>query len=354
MKENCLNCDLFLSCRNKRKSSTFVCDDYEEFQIKQNRFIEDLFGREAAKTDTSAFSLNTDYDSKELDLVAMLESVLDSKTSIVPRDLKINDGDIKEYPNFYEFVTDPKGLGVSPFPRQMFLALWLFADFCVHCSDPDYYEDIFQIPVDMPISEFPERFQMLEFGVCPCCGKDRRDLFRSKMLHPYRELALVAGQRGGKSMFTSILVCYLLHRYLKLQKPTEVFGLLSNTTLVGTFVALTFQGASELLWAPIRDLIGDSPWFCVGFDSKITLSDNTNVQICDLKVGARVKTLEGSSKVLNVFDNGVRECLKITLDDEKILTGTKEHKVRVLGADGCSIEWKLLGDLTEEDYVVVE
>jgi hypothetical protein len=261
MKENCLNCDLFLSCRNKRKSSTFVCDDYEEFQIKQNRFIEDLFGKEAAKTDTSTFSLTTDYDSKELDLVSMLESVLDSKTSIVPRDLKVNDGDIKEYPNFYEFVTDPKGLGVSPFPRQMFLALWLFADFCVHCSDPDYYEDIFQVPVDMPIAEFPERFQMLEFGVCPCCGKDRRDLFRSKMLHPYRELALVAGQRGGKSMFTSILVCYLLHRYLKLQKPTEVFGLLSNTTLVGTFVALTFQGASELLWAPIRDLIGDSPWY---------------------------------------------------------------------------------------------
>ena len=261
--ENCLNCQIFSDCSDSRRSSSFRCRKYEPFVLRQTKFVNRLYEGTASQSALAvpSFGLDVDYGKAELDLSAMLDKVLDSTNSLVPKDLKIDDGDLKEYPNFYAFVMDPMGLGVRPFPRQMWIAMWLFSELCPTCSDQHFISDIFNCDVDEPLENFAEKVVFLESGTCPKCGATKKDLFKLRVLHPYNELAVCCGQRGGKSAFVSMASAYVVHKFLKLQKPTEVLGLLPNTTLMGTFVALTYAGSVDLLWNPVRDLITESPWF---------------------------------------------------------------------------------------------
>jgi hypothetical protein len=112
--------------------------------------------------------------------------------------------------------------------------------------------------------------------------------------------------------------------------------------------------AMNLLWQPITDIIDNSPWFCLDESSDISLSDGTTKAIKDVKVGDQVSTLEGSSVVDNVFDNGVQECKTVSLENGMSITGTDEHRVRCMSPEGTSLVWKKISDLTEDDYVVTE
>jgi hypothetical protein len=232
-------------------SSLFMEDDPRPVSSTQGRFGASI-GAELT-------------DDDENSLLNLVSSVLDDKSGsgLVARDIKIDDRDIPEHPNFFSWNTEPNGSGVRPFARQMWIGLKLFAEWCQDCSsDKKIMLDIEDCPKDMEIEEFGERIQLLDYGVCPCCGKTKLDLFDERELDPYQELVLCLGQRSGKSILTSMLVAYIVHKLLKLQKPTEVYGVLSNTTLTGTFVALTYDRAHKLLWSPIKDLMTDAPWFC--------------------------------------------------------------------------------------------
>jgi len=70
-----------------------------------------------------------------------------------------------------------------------------------------------------------------------------------------------------------------------------------------------------------------------------------NVQVED-----HVWSSTGWKKVLKVFDNGVRDIHRVTTDRGSILEGTGKHRVRVL-KDG-QLDWKTIGELTAQDYVV--
>lgn len=71
----------------------------------------------------------------------------------------------------------------------------------------------------------------------------------------------LVNHNSGKSAMVAMCSAYILHKLLKLQKPNEVYGLLSSNVLHGTFVALTYKQASETLWEPFLAYITTSPWF---------------------------------------------------------------------------------------------
>ena len=195
---------------------------------------------------------------------------------------------------------------------------------------------------------------LLEHGKCPHCGATKLKLFKKGLLAPYWELALVAGQRSGKSAVLGMMGSYLTHRMIKLGRPNEVLGLLKSNVLHGTFVALTFQQAQQTLYEPYYGNILDSPWFCIAEDTPVTLADSTTIAIQDVKPGYEVQTLSGTKPVVRVFDNGVQPCKRVTLEDGNFVDGTDEHLVRCLSEDGAGLVWKRISDLTEDDYIVSE
>lgn len=74
-------------------------------------------------------------------------------------------------------------------------------------------------------------------------------------------------------------------------------------------------------------------------------------KIKDVVVGDRVFTGDGFHTVSNVFDNGIRDCLKITLANGEIIKCTPDHKFKVL--NGTEEVWKEASDLTEKDNIAV-
>lgn len=269
-KPNCLLCDKMLTCKNPGRGAGFSCDKFVVMSRQQATYVTSLFVDDDPRPVSStqgrfgASIGNELTDDDENSLLSLVNSVLDDKSGsgLVARDIKIDDRDIPEHPNFLSWNTEPNGSGIRPFARQLWIGLKLFAEWCQECSaDKKIMLNIDDCPKDMEIEEFGERVQLLDYGVCPCCGNTKLDLFDDNDLDPYQELVLCLGQRSGKSIMTSMFVAYVMHKLLKLQKPTEVYGVLSNTTLTATFVALTYDRAHKLLWSPIKDLMTDAPWY---------------------------------------------------------------------------------------------
>lgn len=71
----------------------------------------------------------------------------------------------------------------------------------------------------------------------------------------------VLSHNSGKSAVTTMIAAYVLHRFLMIGKPTELFGIRPNEILHGTFLALTLGQAKENLWDPFYGYITESPWF---------------------------------------------------------------------------------------------
>lgn len=195
----------------------------------------------------------------ELRLLELITSILDSNLNI-PRDLRVDDRDLPEYPNFFQFVTDRNGANVEPFSLQLTVATHVFAEYCPNCSHPRFNTPHL-VPKSTKAAKFPNYVTFLEYGVCPKCKATKRDLIKSGKLRWIEEMDACLGQRSGKSSLVALMAAYVLHKYLKLQRPTEVFGLLRNSILVGTFVGLSFSKAVELLWNPFLNIITNSNWF---------------------------------------------------------------------------------------------
>lgn len=161
------------------------------------------------------------------------------------------------------------------------------------------------------------------------------------------------GQRAGKSTITASMSAYLLHKYLKYPKLSNVCeGIQASTPLTATFLGLRFADAYGLLWEPLVKNIKQSTWFCIAEGTPVTLADGSSLPIEQLSAGLEVKTLEGQSTIEHVFDNGHQECLTVTLATGQELTGTAEHQVRCV-VDGALI-WKKIGDLLPDDLAVVK
>lgn len=195
----------------------------------------------------------------EFDVERLLDEIYDPNYKVM-RDLRVDDRDLAEFPNFWDFTTSPNGLNASLFSRQLYVCLMLFHEICPVCSNPKYIKHIEDVPLKMKAKDFPEHFQLLEYGVCPKCKRTKNDLFSERLLNPYQELAGLAGQRVGKSLITAGAGAYLTHKMLKMQNPSQVYRVL-NTTFVGTFVGLTYDAAYQQLWLPYKGFIEGSKWF---------------------------------------------------------------------------------------------
>ncbi len=264
---SCNTCGLLLSCSRPQKTTFSGCAKFQEFQLPGglSSLIEEVGGSLSPATGrVAAFGDAEEDEDREVNLLSMIDDVLEdaSGSGIVPPDIRVDDRDLKEFPNFYAWSTAPKGSGVTPFARQLWIGAHLFSEVCVPCSkDKSWAKDIHKVPVDAPLRELGGRIQFLEYGRCPKCGATKVDAYRTRDLNPYQELCLVVGQRAGKSAAVSFYSAYHIHKLLKLQNPNQVYGLPASQTLAGTFVGLTFSASMQLLWMPLDTLIKNSPWF---------------------------------------------------------------------------------------------
>lgn len=92
---------------------------------------------------------------------------------------------------------------------------------------------------------------------------------------------------------------------------------------------------------------------CVDENTLISMATGETKKIKNIKVGDEVQcfTENGfatTSTVTNVFDNGEKDVVKITTNNDYTILATKEHKV--LTQNG----WKQVGELTETDYLMTE
>lgn len=251
----------------------------------------------------------------ELDLVKVLDEIYDPNNRVM-RDLRVDDRDLVEFPNFWDFTFNKRGLNAPLFSRQLYACLMMFHEICPSCSNPKYVKHIRDVPLDMHAKDFPEHFQLMHYGSCPKCGKTKNDHFRSGLLNPYQELAGLAGQRVGKSLITAASGAYLTHKLLKLQNPSEVYGIL-NTTLVGTFVGLTYAAAYEQLWLPYKGFIESSEWFQeyhkmledtgLRYDEELYKMGQTSLHYLHRNVltypsGPNKKTLRGKTRIFGAVD----------------------------------------------------
>lgn len=154
----------------------------------------------------------------------------------------------------------------------------------------------------------------------------------------------------NSTMLVAPSAVYTLHKFMKIPRPWELYGL-NPTTLFSTLVAQTYQAAYDQLWLPVKTYIEGSDWFCIEESTPVLLSDGTSKPIRDIQEGDQVRTLEGSSVVEHVFDNGVQDVWELELEDGTLLQATAEHQIRCLLEDGTFV-WKTVAELNENDRVV--
>ena len=250
-----------------------------------------------------------------LDMERIVADVLKSGARVAP-DLRIDDRDLKEFPNFYEWCFSKDGGNQAPFAKQLALATHLLAEYCPRCSHKAF-RNIHKIPVGFPAKDFPDKVQFLHYGVCPNCGARKSELVANGELNAYVELDVCAGQRSGKSAFFNLLVPYLTHKWLKVEKPVETLGLMSSSILIGTCTALTWAKAQELLYEPISNAIENSRWFQQYFQLLDDYEERTGIELYKFKdtflsfshknlilntSGPNKRTLRGSTRWLSITD----------------------------------------------------
>ena len=118
----------------------------------------------------------------------------------------MDDRDIKMYPNFHKFCTDERGLGITPYPRQLALATQLLSEYCPKCS-AKAVGNVERVPKDASPESIERNFTFLEHGVCPECGARKSELFDEGLLNLYDEMDLVLGQRSGKALAYNTPIC---------------------------------------------------------------------------------------------------------------------------------------------------
>lgn len=267
MKQNCLRCSHYLKCKDPAKSVIYVCSRFDTNRHAIEReaaILTDLTEHEIAP---SGLFLPKSHD-KELvavdpnvlhgiDASEVIKKILEDKRLVSP-DIRVPEDDFAKAPNFYRWCVSDKFLNQKPFVQQALLATKVFAEYCPCCSDVEWMNSA---KVDDSLSKFERKVALLEHGVCPHCKRNRLKLYKKYGLKLYIELALNAGQRSGKSALLGMMFTYITHRLLKLERPNEVYGLLSSTVLQATFVALTFAQAKETLFDGFYGNILSSPWF---------------------------------------------------------------------------------------------
>jgi hypothetical protein len=168
-----------------------------------------------------------------------IESVMDEGASLL---------------NAIDFIESAQGLNVQLFPIQRIIVKAIFG------VPMDYKEG------DVPIHDaFGEKliytFKETEYldwvyNEGRCNIGDWRDLPEEG----YREAAIFAGRRGGKSQVVSAIGGYALYKLLNVRSPQEYFGLVPGSPIDFTFMAQDDEGSNRL-YDKLREDINRAPFF---------------------------------------------------------------------------------------------
>jgi hypothetical protein len=85
---------------------------------------------------------------------------------------------------------------------------------------------------------------------------------------------------------------------------------------------------------------------CLVAETEVTMADGSTKRLDQVQPGEMVKTLEGEHKVLNWWDQGIKDVIELEFDGGQKLICTADHKIRT--TEG----WVEAGDLTEEHEVI--
>lgn len=125
MTESCADCSRFLKCTRPERG-TLICSKFAPWSDTQKEVLTALFGKNVDIESEVIAADIADEDNFQRKLAAAL-----SPANSIPPDLKIDDRDLKEYPNFFEFCMDPQGLDQAPLARQLVIFTHLFGEYCV-------------------------------------------------------------------------------------------------------------------------------------------------------------------------------------------------------------------------------
>ena len=275
-------------------------------------------------------------DAHLLDIDALVNSVINSGLSPDVFEVEV---DLPRAKNVIDFALGPTFLNnENLYAKQMEQAVKLFAEYCPECSDPDY---VAEVPTLDSMSSFLERVQLLEFSVCPKCKKNKKELFP---IYP-NELVSCLGQRSGKTALAGgVIFPYILHRFLKLANPTRYLGLMPNTMLQMTMVAVSATQAYETLWLATSSTITSAPWFkeyhkaLKEEEKSKNLSPGTLVKVLDTFIwygnkkisvtyqAADMKTLRGRTRIAA----GIDELAWFNNDSKAVIRANPEETYTAL------------------------
>src|SRR6266481_4803130 len=179
----------------------------------------------------------------------------------IATNLKIDDKDFKQADNFYNFTTMKKyALTDPPFAMQMHMVIQALGEWNPLKSDTKWLNT--KLQADTPLDEYRDHICLLKQGICPKTKVTKSELIKQKILNPYSQLIACWGQRSGKSLTIAQILAYMAHGHLKLQNPSEVFGVATHASLLSySLVSLTFKQALENLYHPFYQIVGASDWF---------------------------------------------------------------------------------------------
>lgn len=197
-----------MKLRSKKKTSSNIIVPSTEIITPDNPFdyltslkrggLKSTHGEEfdPAALASSRIVLNGgNFDDVEIDIAKQIRETVDSKI-IVPKDMKIDDGDLPTAANFYEWVTEDRFGAVDeerPFLEQLIWGIVTFNDACPRCSDNEWL--YFDHKVDDSYRKFERKVSLMHHGVCPNCKYGRSELVNSGQMKFINELAVNAGQR---------------------------------------------------------------------------------------------------------------------------------------------------------------
>lgn len=269
-----------------------------------------------------------------LDMERIVADVLNSGARVAP-DLRIDDRDLKEFPNFYEWCFSKDGGNQAPFAKQLALATHLLAEYCPRCSHKAF-RNIHKIPVAFPAKDFPDKVQFLHYGVCPNCGARKSELVANGELNAYVELDVCAGQRCITG--DSLVLTATGYKRIKDLLPNADYGYTEKLSLVHngkelTYMTKFFRAKAE----PLYKVTLRSGLTIIGTKDHPVKTNEGFIKLPDL-LGKNVETPIGT----NVYGHNVltNEQLVEYLDydyiPDCILQATKEVQLtflRMIGVD---------------------
>ena len=162
--------------------------------------------------------------------------------------------------NVIDWITNDDFLGITSlyeYPRQYQILRDTHELLCPKCNRVSEVTDCWdRTSYDM------QRDVLLEYGVCPQCGKTRLELWEEGYIEEIQEVALILGMRSGKTvMMGNFNSTYIAHRYLTTDNPVAYFGLAPGAVLEAGFFAASAEQAKDTIWAGFYNTLTTCPWY---------------------------------------------------------------------------------------------